>query len=118
MNTSDAPFQKALNGGLLGLAVLAVLAAADEDVYPYELIKRLRERGGELPFSAGALYPILRSMAAQGWLSSRIVPSYAGPARRYYRITATGRAALAERLAVWRRTHEFVDRVTDGMLGA
>lgn len=117
MSVSDRAFQKTLNGGLLGLAVLAVLASADDDIYPYELLRRLRARGGPLPFSPGALYPILRTMASQGWLSSRIVPSYVGPARRYYRITAAGRAALVERLDVWRRTHAFVERATDGILG-
>lgn len=56
--------------------------------------------------------PLPRSLAASGWLSSRIVPSYSGPPRRYYRITDEGRAVLAEWRAVWRDTRNFVDQFT------
>ena len=55
---------------------------------------------------------MLRSLAASGWLSSRIVPSYACPPRRYYRITDEGRALLAQRRALWRDTRDFVDQFT------
>jgi PadR family transcriptional regulator PadR len=54
---------------------------------------------------------VLRSLAAAGWLTSRIVPSYSGPPRRYYRITDEGRAALAARRAAWRETRDFVDAI-------
>lgn len=59
-----------------------------------------------------AIDPVLRSLAAAGWLSSRIVPSYSGPPRRYYRITEAGRSVLAEWRAVWRDTRSFVDQFT------
>jgi PadR family transcriptional regulator PadR len=45
-------------------------------------------------------------------LTSRIVPSYAGPPRRYYRITEQGRAVLAEWKLIWTSTRDFVDRFT------
>lgn len=117
MNISDRQFRKDLHAGLIGLALLAVLARTEEDLYPYDIAKRLRELSGELPFSPGAIYPLLRSMAARGWLASRIVPSYSGPPRRYYRVTEEGRAALHERLAAWQRAREFVEAATQGMLG-
>jgi PadR family transcriptional regulator PadR len=43
-------------------------------------------------------------------LTSRIVPSYSGPPRRYYRITDHGRAVLAEWKGIWLGTRAFVDR--------
>jgi PadR family transcriptional regulator PadR len=46
-------------------------------------------------------------------LASRIVPSYAGPPRRYYRITEAGRATLAEWRGIWRNTRDFVNGFTD-----
>jgi PadR family transcriptional regulator PadR len=52
---------------------------------------------------------VLRSLAASGCLTSRIVPSYSGPPRRYYRITDEGRAVLAARRAAWRDTRDFID---------
>jgi PadR family transcriptional regulator PadR len=43
-------------------------------------------------------------------LTSRIVPSYSGPPRRYYRITDEGRTMLNQYRGVWRQTRDFVDR--------
>jgi PadR family transcriptional regulator PadR len=45
-------------------------------------------------------------------LTSRIVPSYSGPPRRYYRITPQGRTVLAAWRAIWNETRDFVDRFT------
>jgi PadR family transcriptional regulator PadR len=36
-------FQKDLNGGLVALVLLAVLAATHEDLYGYEIAKRLQK---------------------------------------------------------------------------
>jgi PadR family transcriptional regulator PadR len=107
----DRKFQKELNGGLVSLVLLSVLAASSEDLYGYEIARRLqRANAGEPLFKEGTIYPVLRTLSASGMLSSRIVPSYSGPPRRYYRITEQGRAVLRQWLATWRRTREFVDR--------
>lgn len=115
MNDSVArKFQKELNSGLVSLVLLAVLAASAEDLYGYEIAKRLqRAREGEPLFKEGTIYPVLRAMSASGLLASRIVPSYSGPPRRYYRITDQGRAVLTEWLAAWHDTRDFVDRFTE-----
>lgn len=106
-------FQRDLNAGLVALVLLGVMAETDEDLYGYDIAKRLqRARQGEPLFKEGTIYPVLRSLAASGWLSSRIVPSYSGPPRRYYRITDNGRAVLAEWRVVWRDTRDFVDQFT------
>lgn len=106
-------FQRDLNAGLVALVLLGVLAETDEDLYGYDIAKRLqRVRDGEALFKEGTIYPVLRSLAASGWLSSRIVPSYSGPPRRYYRITDEGRAVLARWRSVWRDTRDFVDQFT------
>src|ERR1700716_1091053 len=90
-------FQKDLNSGLVALVLLAVLDRTSEDLYGYEIAKRLQKANeGEALFKEGTIYPVLRALSAGGFLTSRIVPSYAGPARRYYRITAEGRALLAQ----------------------
>jgi PadR family transcriptional regulator PadR len=104
-------FQKELNGGLVSLVLLAVLARSPEDLYGYEIAKRLAiAQDGAPIFKDGTLYPVLRALSADGLLTSRIVPSYSGPPRRYYRITDSGRAVLAEWKAIWRSTRGFVDR--------
>ena len=107
-------FQRELNAGLVGLVLLAVLDGADEDLYGYQIAKRLQDLGnGTPPVKQGALYPVLRQLSANGLLASRIVPSYAGPPRRYYRITEAGRATLVEWRDIWRTTRDFVDGFTD-----
>jgi PadR family transcriptional regulator PadR len=107
-------FQRELNAGLVGLVLLAVLDGAEEDLYGYQIAKRLQDLGnGSPPVKQGALYPVLRQLSANGLLASRIVPSYAGPPRRYYRITDAGRAALAEWHGIWRSTRDFVDGFTE-----
>jgi PadR family transcriptional regulator PadR len=107
-------FQKALNGGLVGLVLLAVLDASTEDLYGYEIAKRLANANdGTSIFKEGTLYPVLRAMSAGSLLTSRIVPSYSGPPRRYYRITEQGRAVLAEWKSIWLGTRGFVDRFVE-----
>jgi len=105
-------FQKELNSGLIALVLLSVLERAQEDLYGYQIAKRLQGMSdGGSPMKQGALYPVLRTLSAHGLLASRVVPSYAGPPRRYYRITDAGRETLARWLAVWTSTRDFVDTV-------
>jgi PadR family transcriptional regulator PadR len=107
-------FQKDLNGGLVGLVLLAVLDRSSEDLYGYEIAKRLASANeGTSIFKEGTLYPVLRALSAGQLLTSRIVPSYSGPPRRYYRITDQGRVVLAEWKAIWASTRGFVDRFTE-----
>jgi PadR family transcriptional regulator PadR len=104
-------FQKDLNGGIVALVLLAVLAASDQDLYGYEIAKRLQKANeGDALFKEGTVYPVLRALSAAGLLTSRIVPSYSGPPRRYYRITDPGRTTLNQYRDVWRQTRDFVDR--------
>jgi PadR family transcriptional regulator PadR len=109
-------FQKDLNSGLVALVLLAVLDRSPEDLYGYEIAKRLQKANeGEALFKEGTVYPVLRALSANGLLTSRIVPSYAGPPRRYYRITEEGRAVLADWSGIWRQTRDFVDRFIEGV---
>jgi len=108
-------FQKDLNAGLVALVLLTVLDATTEDLYGYEIAKRLqRANEGEALFKEGTIYPVLRALSASGYLTSRIVPSYSGPPRRYYRITDEGRALLTQWSGIWRQTRDFVDRFIEG----
>jgi PadR family transcriptional regulator, regulatory protein PadR len=108
-------FQKDLNAGLVALVLLGVLNRSTEDLYGYEIAKRLQKANeGEPLFKEGTVYPVLRALSASGLLTSRIVPSYSGPPRRYYRITDEGRAVLGDWSGIWRQTRDFVDRFVEG----
>ena len=105
-------FQRELSAGLTALVLLSVLAEAGEDLYGYEIARRLSADDlPAAPFKQGALYPVLRNMSGAGLLSSRVVPSYSGPPRRYYRITPLGREVLAAWRGTWNATRAFVDTV-------
>ena|ERR1022692_221103 len=109
-NSQVNRFQKSLNGGIAALVLLSILDTSSEDLYGYEIAKRLAEaNGGTSIFKDGTIYPVLRSLAASALLTSRIVPSYSGPPRRYYRISATGRDALAQWQGIWRETCGLVE---------
>ncbi len=105
-------FQRELSAGLTSLVLLSVLAEADGDLYGYEIARKLTSDETPIaPFKQGALYPVLRNMSAAGLLSSRVVPSYSGPPRRYYRITPLGREVLAAWRDTWFGTRAFVDTI-------
>jgi PadR family transcriptional regulator PadR len=67
------------------------------------------EGEGGLIFKQGAIYPVLRSLNAQGLLESRVEASAFGPPRRYYNITDDGRQALHDWQGAWRDMRGFVD---------
>jgi PadR family transcriptional regulator len=112
IETQSRKFQKELSAGTVSLALLAVLGTAAEPMYGYQIAKRLEQTGdGVLAGKQSALYPVLRNLEGAGLLGSHVEPSIAGPPRRYYRITAAGRAVLASWTAAWRATRDSVDSV-------
>ena len=83
-------------------------------MYGYQIAKRLESLDGVLSGKQSALYPVLRNLEGSGLLESFVEPSMSGPPRRYYRITAAGRTALADWSAAWRATRDSVDTVLKG----
>lgn len=74
-----------------------LIALADADRHGYAIIQDVEARtGGELRLSAGTLYRTIQRLLEQGLIMEpRTRPAAANddPRRRYYRITALGRAA-------------------------
>ncbi|MEO5566083.1 MAG: PadR family transcriptional regulator [Luteimonas sp.] len=108
-------FQKELSAGTVSLALLGVLARAQEPMYGYQIAKRLEQVGeGVLAGKQSALYPVLRNLESAGLLESFVEPSVSGPPRRYYRITAIGQHTLGAWADAWRATRDSVDSVLQG----
>ena len=108
-------FEKELAAGTVSLVLLAVLAAAREPLYGYQIAKRLEQVGdGVLAGKQSALYPVLRNLEGSALLESFVEPSVSGPPRRYYRITAVGRDTLRAWADAWRATRDSVDTVLEG----
>ena len=107
-------FDKELAAGITALALLAVLGVG-EPLYGYQIAKRLeQDGGGVLAGKQSALYPVLRGLEAAALLCSEVQPSLSGPPRRYYQITALGRAALTQCSTHWRDTRRIVDDLIGG----
>lgn len=80
--------------------VLAILTEGDS--YGYALLKRVRELSdGRMDWSDGMLYPVLHRLERQGHIQARWERADSGRRRKYYRITSTGRAQLAEERQQW-----------------
>lgn len=80
--------------------VLAILA--EEDSYGYAILKRVRElSGGRMEWTDGMLYPVLHRLERLGHVEARWEVSESGRRRKYYRITAGGRARLADERRQW-----------------
>ena len=110
LSAQTKKFQKELNAGTSSLVLLSVLSRSKEPMYGYQIAKMLEESGQEIAImKQGTLYPVLRSLEENGLLESTVEPSVSGPPRRYYKITADGRAALTEWLEIWKQTKKFVD---------
>lgn len=73
---------------------------AEQESYGYELVTRVHELG-LTGVADGSIYPALSRLERDGHVVSRLVPSQQGPARKYYRLSERGAAALAERQAAW-----------------
>ena len=77
--------------GILELCVLNALA--ERERYAYELVRSLVDVPG-LGLTEGTIYPLLSRLKSQGWVSTRLEESSAGPARKYYALTARGKKML------------------------
>lgn len=80
--------------------VLALLTEGES--YGYAIIKRVRElSGGQLQWTDGMLYPVLHRLERQGLVEARWLAAENGRRRKYYRITADGRAQLDAQRQQW-----------------
>lgn len=108
-------FQKELNAGTSALVLLEVMDRASEPMYGYQIAKLIEARSRDVDImKQGALYPVLRSLEAEGLLTSRVEPSVSSPPRRYYTITDAGRETLVRWREIWTQTRDLVDAVFTG----
>lgn len=105
-------FRKELNSGIVSMVLLSIMTKAKEPMYGYQIAKNLEEKGEDVPMmKQGALYPVLRSLAASGLLKSHVDPSITGPPRRYYQITDSGKQTLLEWKEIWNKTKTYIDNI-------
>src|ERR671931_2948975 len=92
--------------GTLQYCVLALLAT--EERYGFDLVRSLAGVDGMVT-SEGTIYPLLSRLRRDGLVDSTWRESTAGPPRRYYRATTSGRTALDQFRREWTRFRDAVD---------
>ncbi|HSZ16039.1 MAG TPA: PadR family transcriptional regulator [Terracidiphilus sp.] len=89
----------ALLGTFEQIVLLAVMISGDE-AYGRSVLRAVEASfAGERSVSAGAIYATLDRMESEGLVSSRLergTPARGGRAKRFYRVTSPGIAALGE----------------------
>jgi PadR family transcriptional regulator PadR len=97
-DTDFAKWEVQLRKGALGLAVLASLW--EKELYGLELLRKLESVAG-LSVPEGTIYPLLSRLKAAGFVDSEWIEGDAGHPRKYYRLTAAGRAHARDIAAGW-----------------
>ncbi|MCA9075875.1 MAG: PadR family transcriptional regulator [Planctomycetaceae bacterium] len=99
---------KLLNG-TLEMMMLEVLSQGPS--YGYEIVQTVLSRsGGQFELKEGSLYPALHRLERQKLLSSYWT-EHEGRRRKYYKLSAAGRKALAARRQEWQSFAQGVNGV-------
>jgi PadR family transcriptional regulator PadR len=97
----------AIRKGLLEFVILRIVSV--DKVYVADILKRLRDT--EFATQEGTLYPLLSRMRRDGLVDYEWQESDAGPPRKYYALTARGRAHLAELNDYWKQLNATITQV-------
>ena len=90
--------------GVLELCVLLILD--ESECYGYELITKISE---SIEISEGTIYPLLRRLKDEGFVTTYLEESQQGPPRKYYKITNIGKKEKEDLLSEWEKIVVGVD---------
>jgi len=82
--------------GVLELCALTLLAKKDR--YGYELVNEISRN---ISISEGTIYPLLRRLKNDGYVTTYLEESKEGAARKYYKLTDTGKKMEKELREEW-----------------
>ncbi|HKW12161.1 MAG TPA: PadR family transcriptional regulator [Gemmatimonadaceae bacterium] len=100
-----------LKKGSAEFLILSLLET--EPRHGYELQKLIESRSrGVLSFHVATLYPLLYRMEQRGWIVGRWVERAGERRRRFYRLTAAGRATLEAQRESWKAFVAAINRVS------
>jgi PadR family transcriptional regulator PadR len=92
--------------GVLELCVLALLNKQDR--YGYEIVQKISE---QMVISEGSVYPLLRRLKKEDYLTTYLQESNEGPPRKYYKLTEKGRNHLRNLHEEWMQFSEGVNQI-------
>lgn len=90
--------------------VLTILSRGES--YGYDIIRQIREvSDGELQFSDGTLYPVLRRLEDREIISSEWKVADNEKRRRYYKLTSKGLAYFSQEKETWTFMSELFEKL-------
>ncbi|MFD1739582.1 PadR family transcriptional regulator [Bacillus salitolerans] len=92
--------------GALELCVLALLNKQDR--YGYELVQKISD---QIDISEGTMYPLLRRLKKDEYLTTYLQESTEGPPRKYYQLTDKGRDYLHILSDEWKLFSDGVNQI-------
>ena len=94
--------------GALELCVLILISQKDQ--YGYELAQNISNK---IEVAEGTLYPLLRRLTKEEYVTAYLTQSSEGPPRKYYAITPYGRNYMKELMMEWeifsKAVNEFIE---------
>lgn len=100
--------------GVLELCVLILISQKDQ--YGYELAQNISSK---IEVAEGTLYPLLRRLTKEGYLTTYLAESTEGPPRKYYSLTDSGGTYMGMLLQEWQQfsasVNQFIEEgIEDG----
>jgi PadR family transcriptional regulator len=103
-------FSREMKKGSTEMLVLSLLEGRAR--HGYEIGKQIEAgSGGRLTFRIGSLYPILCRLEDRRLITGRWIERPGERRRRYYRLTAAGRRALAHERSLWKQFVLTIDAI-------
>jgi PadR family transcriptional regulator, regulatory protein PadR len=97
----------AIRKGLLEFLILKIVSS--DKVYVADMLKRLSTT--EFATQEGTLYPLLSRMRREELVDYEWKESEAGPPRKYYKLTAKGKAQLEELGEYWKQINKTISQL-------
>jgi PadR family transcriptional regulator PadR len=95
--------------GVLELCVLSLLSK--EDRYGYDVAEYLSRH---IEIADGTVYPILRKLKSEGFVTTYLSEESGGPPRKYYTLTKSGREAYETQKDDWLAFAESIKNLVEG----
>lgn len=95
--------------GVLELCAMIILDKSE--CYGYELITKISE---SIEISEGTIYPLLKRLKDEGFVTTYLEESQQGPPRKYYKITSIGKKEKEDLLREWEKIVKGVEVLNKG----
>jgi PadR family transcriptional regulator PadR len=106
---------KEMMKGSIDILLLSLIEK--EDLYGYEIAKRLKEKSNDLySIGEGTLYPALQRLEKQNLIKAYWGDSESGGRRKYYSITEEGKKELSKKLNEWDALNNLIKSCREGFL--